>query len=505
MSALPDEIVILASAEYGKHSYKWELIRDALDGETIIKGKNEKYLPMPSAMAMANAIAPSVQTGIGSADPDYHTNQPYSAYKSRARFPELTDATLRGIVGLVLRNLPSYAELPYVELEISATKDDKSLSELFVYLTSEVMSLGRVGVFLDLGDTGDLKVVSYATEDVLNWRTSGNSENIALQSVLLRDSTAQQEFWENDLGIEKHLLLILNDEGVFEIGQYEDGKLVGTVIPTYKGRALDFIPFVCIGTAELTPDIDTAPLWPLANVCKSIYQITADLRNAQFMSCNPMLTISGMDADSAPTAIGSSVALILEQYTAKAYYPKTDTTALEHVRFYLKDLQSEAVRLGANLLGNESTQAESGEAIRLRQSMSAATIASVVATVGAGLQRILNMLNLWMNQEPATKIKVNTEFSSFQLTANEQIALVQSWQAGLLSTDTSLENLRRAGMLQEGEDSKAELERIAQDAYKQQLDAQERKAEEPTKGIRGLNPDGTVNLPESSQANPAVS
>ena len=152
---------------------------------------------------------------------------------------------------------------------------------------------------------------------------------------------------------------------------------------------------------------------------------------------------SGITKEQVPAAIGSSVALILEEYTSKAYYPKTDTSALEHVRMYIRDLQSEAIRMGANLLGAETTQAESGEAIRLRQSMSAATIASVVATVGKGLERALRFMAEWYGVTTQPSVKVNTEFSSFQMTANEQIALVQTWQAGAMSTETALENFRR--------------------------------------------------------------
>jgi hypothetical protein len=511
MATLPENFN-LDSVYHNKYllsQYKWQLIRDSLEGEVAIKAKNELYLPMPSAMLMAGASASSTQNTYGIRTPDYHTNAPYSAYKSRARFPEYTDATLRGIIGLILRNPSAYESIPG-NIEKAATKDNQSLADLEIHLASEVMSLGRIGLLVDIDEnTNSPKLVPYATETIINWRTKGNEENIEITSLLLEDTSDITDFWASDPGIRKHLLLIINDNGYYEVGHYENGRLVDSRIPEIFGKKLTKIPFVAIGTTDLTPDIDSAPLWPLANLSKNIYQCTADLRNAQFMSCNPMLTISGITKEQVPTAIGSSVALILEEYTSKAYYPKTDTSALDHVRMYIRDLQSEAVRMGANLLGTESTQAESGEAIRLRQSMSAATVASVVATVGKGLARALQFVADWIGASEQPVIKVNTEFSSFQMTANEQIALVQTWQAGVMSTETALENFRRAGMLQDGETPEDEIKRIQADTFKKELDvhkaALKNKSSDLNTGPKGANADGSLNLPEGSEMNPAVS
>jgi len=507
MAVLPEEFNIAEAinSEYSRHSFKWTTVRDSLAGEAAIKKANEKYLPMPSAMLKAEALATSTQGSITQDNPNYHTNQPYAAYKSRARFPELADATLRGIIGLILRNPSAYHSLPGSYIEENATKDGKSLRELELQIDTEVMAMGRAGILADPDESDNMpKIVTYAPEDVLNWETKGTGEDIEVTSVLLRDNSESKNFWETQSSKEKHLLLIINEDGLYEIGEYENGKLIRSRIPTVLGKALTYIPFVFVGTMDITADVDSAPLWPLSNISVSIYQVIADLRNAQFMSCNPMLTISGVDKDGIPTAVGSSIALILEAHTAKAYYPKTDTSALEHVRLYIRDLQTEAIRFGANLLGNDSTQAESGEAIRLKQSMSSATVASVVATVGIGLQRLLNMIAEWLGRSKSAEVKVNTEFSSFQMTANEQIALVQSWQAGLLSTDTALENFRKAGMLQEGEDSDAEIERLKEDTYRKQLQA-EQDAKKLDKGPKGANKDGSLNLPEGSEPNPAVS
>lgn len=501
MSTLPEKLDLTTiNTQYYRNASKWQTVRDALDGEVAIKRSNTRYLPMPAAMQLAGTKTPSVTSTSEIYAYNNHTNEPYAAYKTRARFPEFTDATLRGIVGLILRNPSAYHDMPYEEFTKDCTPDGKSLEELELYLNTEVMSLGRIGILADPNtESNKPKIVVYPTEDIINWQTKGNKENIVFTGILLRDTTNNDDFWESNSNDEYHLLLILDNDGYYTVGKYKNGTRYEVIQPSYQGKRLTYIPFITIGTVDLTPDIDSPPLWPLANLAVGIYQVDADLRNAQYMSCNPMLTLSGVDKDDIPTAIGSTVALVLEQAEAKAYYPKTDTSALDHVRMYIKDKNSEAIRLGANLLGNDNTLAESGEAIRLRQSMAAATVASVVATVGQGLEKVIHMIEDWMRQAESATILVNKEFSSFQMTANEQIALVQSWQAGILSSDTTLENFRRAGMLHEGEDPIAELDRIKNDTHTYASLVAENKAVE-TSNSKG--PDG--GLPEGSQPNPAV-
>jgi len=370
-------------------------------------------------------------------------------------------------------------------------------------LNTEVMAVGRVGILLDPAeDINKPKIVVYKTEDILDWQTEGSDENIVYTGVLLQDRTIENDFWTEAPNDNYQMLLLLDEDGIYTVAKFKNGERYASLQPTIQGKTLDYIPFVTAGTMDLTPDIDSPPMWPLSNLAVGMYQVDADLRNAQYMSCNPMLTLSGVDKDDIPAAIGSNVAMILESYTAKAYYPKTDTSALDHVRMYIKDKQSEAIRLGANLLGNDNTMAESGEAIRLRQSMASATVASTVSTVGRGLQKVVNMAADWLTKVMNAEVLVNKEFSSFQMTANEQIALVQSWQSGMLSSETALENYRRAGMLHEGEDAKAELERIKNDTHKYSdiVAANEAAAAAAKPDQKGP----TGGLPAGSQPNPAV-
>jgi len=465
---VPDKLQDSLHSSFTTATPKWRTVRDALEGEVAIKAANTRYLPMPSAMLNVNAKAPSETIYGENFAYNDHENKPYAAYKARAFFPELTDATLRGIVGLIQRNPSAYAELPDSELLQKATPDGKSLQELELLLNTEVMSVGRVGLLVDIFDN-KLKFVVYKTEAILNWQTEGTTEDIRFTGVLLQEESTKANFWDQSASKDVKLLLFLDEKGIYTVARYEDNKLVKIIQPSHLGKTLNFIPFITIGTLDLTPDIDNPPMWPLANLSVKIYQASADLRNAQYMSCNPTLTLSGVDQDQLPSALGSNIVLALPDPMAKAYYPKTDTTALDHVRLYIKDLEQEAIKLGANLLGHSGNLAESGEAIRLRQSMAAATVASVVATTGKGLLRGLKFIAEWLGANNEPSVKVNKEFSSFQMTANEQIALVQSWQAGALSSLTMLENFRRAGMLQEGEDPTVELERLQNDVYREKL------------------------------------
>ena len=158
---------------------------------------------------------------------------------------------------------------------------------------------------------------------------------------------------------------------------------------------------------------------------------------------------------------GAGVVLTLPDYQARVGYTTTDTSAMTHIQSRMEDFYNQAQELGASLLGSRKNGTESGEALRLRQASSTATLKSVVDNTGDGFEYTLQMAAIWMNENPKDiRFDPNSEFSTFALTANETVALVQSWQSNAFSHSTLLDNFRRAGMLHAGETVEDELKRL---------------------------------------------
>ena len=126
----------------------------------------------------------------------------------------------------------------------------------------------------------------------------------------------------------------------------------------------------------------------------------------------------------------------------------------------ISDLNDYALQQGASLLGGQRNVSESGEALRIRQASTSATLVSVTYVVGSGIEKVLKYIAKWMglNADEVT-FEPNTEFTTYAMTAQEQLALVNSWKEGALSDDTLLDNFRKAGMLQAGDTIEDEKKR----------------------------------------------
>jgi hypothetical protein len=66
---------------------EWRIMRDTYRGESAIKARGERYLPMPSGFKF-HPGGPEVRDAM------------YDAYMKRARFPEIVTNAIRGMVGI---------------------------------------------------------------------------------------------------------------------------------------------------------------------------------------------------------------------------------------------------------------------------------------------------------------------------------------------------------------------------------------------------------------------
>ncbi len=479
---------------YSKSAYNWMICRDSIDGESAIKMKNELYLPMPAAMSLPQASEnpSSTQNNAalfgelsGFSNPNFHTNKAYSAYLTRAQFPELASFILRGLMGLALSDEPTIKLPKNMEyLLTSASLTGQTLVEYYSYVLTEVMTTGRILSVLDVNDkTNQIVFVPYVTESVPNWKVDRAQNSAAKKplSVVVSESRAKSNDVTNystDEEVYSIKILYQDENDNFSIKTKEKESDIGVdTSPNFRGKLFNGMPMKMYGPIENNFKVQAPPLYGVASSSVQIYMKYADLSNSEFMSCSPTLVISGVADDFSPQAIGSTVALILPDSDAKAYFTTTDTSALTHVMSHITDLYEQAIYSGAQLLDSSKKAAESAETVRLKQSGSGATLASVVRNVAKGIEEQLKDIAIWMGENPdEVSFLPITEFMSPALTAAEQRELVKSWVDGAISHFTLLDNFRRAGVLQEGDSIEDEIENIKNDIIKPNLS----KSEGPT-------------------------
>lgn len=465
---------------YNKNLYAWWLSRDSLEGEVTIKRANTRYLPMPSGMLdLPPAPSTTYPQSYNYHDytnhgrlinhddlPSYSGNPAYSAYLQRAHYPGIVAATCRGLTGLATAKAPTITLPPAMEyLEVSATPSGKGLEQLYKEVLSHALAYGRVVLALDVVDE-QIKIQMYPATSFINWQTMGQSQELTLavmEELVLPPIEGDADEFSHERKVAHRVMRISQDVGAYETQVYIDGSPVDEpIIPIFQGRALPFLPLQVIGATDNDIDPDIIPLEPLCQIALSIYHKSADVNQAEFMTCNSTLVISGVQEGEEPTKMGATVGIFLEDPQARASYPSADSNSIDKVLKHIDMLWMEALNYGGNMLGgNTKRAAETAEALRIQRSSAGVTLLDVTRTVSRGIERTLKQVALWMGQDVnAVSFRGATDFAEHYLAPQDHKVLLESFLNGAISHETYLHNLERGGILQDGVDVDEELARI---------------------------------------------
>jgi hypothetical protein len=358
-------------------------------------------------------------------------------------------------------------------LRNGSTKDGKTIHKLFSEVLNKVLRSGRGVCVVDIDlDENKLKIVLYPTKSLIDWGSLGViTDDRYFRYCIIKDKRLNPDFNPIDSSSNQRYIDIIFHHKIVD-GKYVVEKQESinnevlsqtTITPKFMGKTIDFIPVIAIGSIDNTPDVDPPPLEGISECVVQIYKLTCLLYHAQRTSSVPTMYGTGMDEDSTPDVTGADVFIPLADTQSHLGYTKTDTSQMAHIQDRIDGFYFQAQELGASLLGARKGTSESGEALRLRQAASTSTLKSIVSNVGNGIESLLKMIATWANASGEIRFDPNKEFSAFALTANETIALLQTWQGKAISHSTFLENLRKAGMLKPGETVEDEIATMAID------------------------------------------
>lgn len=431
---------------YIEVSPDWMIVRDAAKGERAVKQKTTTYLPTTSGMRAA---------GMG----DGQEGQAmYNTYLKKAVFPYLVQPAVNALVGVMHRE-KAIIELPDVmePLRENATLEGESLQTLLVKINEAQLLTGRIGLLADVptGTANKLPhIVTYEAESIINWDESRRSDGRNKLDLVVCDESN----WERVTGFgwefkQKYLVLDLVPTGDTErnfeqVQVIEEGQAVvyrsrleitdeeltvaeqanrqtevtqvsvnntlEGVTPSVRGQTLEEIPFVFIGSVDLTPEPDQIPMLGLASLSFTIYRGEADYRNTLFMQGQDTLVTIGEQAgegEKKDRFVGASASLSLP-LGGDAKYIGVSSDGLPEQRTALENDYNKASELGANLLSSSRGAAkEAEESLQIRVAARTASITTVVVSGAIGLQTILRKIAEWIGADPEkVVVKPNMDF-----------------------------------------------------------------------------------------------
>jgi hypothetical protein len=431
---------------YTKLQFPRKQVRDSIEGSNAVKRGNEIYLPMTAAM---RSVDQDTEVGVITKNSDsqvdvrntpwWHPNPAYRAYLQRARFPDITGAILRGLIGTCEKGETEVDVPGRIKYLIdNASTDGMTLDEIAGQAISETLQTSKFCLILEPQTDNTLKIVKKEAEANTDFDFSFSDGVESLQSATFFEA-------DSDEGAHTIEYKIVDGKAVYQrfIDDVEDG--VETEI-TLQGKTIPFLPIVFIGSVENTPRSKIIPLLGVSDIAISIYQKDADLTQAEFMTCNPTLFMFGVQQDEKPKWIGSAVCVTTTNPDARAEYPATDTSALDHMMNRIDSLKQEAVDLAGQILTGKRG-AEAAEALSIRQASSGANLLKIVNNTSKGIRDILNMAAKWTGEEGGCVFKLSTDFANKDLSPAGMRAYVESWLDGAISHDTVLNKFRDADIL----------------------------------------------------------
>lgn len=446
----------------------WMRCRDANAGSDAIKAKRIEYLPRLSGQ----------------------TDTEYDGYLKRALFYPATDRTVMGLTGMVTRREPTIISPDAIEPHLDdITLTGVTLPEFSQRMLTELLIVGRGGVLVDLPSKATENArpywVSWTTEQIINWRTGrGPNGEQRLTLLVLHEKVAadaQVDPFTETLIDQYRMLALVNNTYVVTLWRKaaDNNTWISQppVVPTRRGKPLDFIPFVFAGTRSIEPTIDKPPLLDLVDVNLSHYLSSADLEHGRHYTALPTPWITGFTdptGTGAAMTIGSANAWTFTSPEAKVGMLEFTGAGLKELVTALDSKERMMAMLGARMLEQQPRVQETASAVILRQSGEQAVLATIAATLSSALSKALTWHTWWsgfelekLDDQPL--VTLNSDFVDATMNAQEVTALMGLWQAGAISYDTFYYNLQRGEWARPSITVEQEKEAIA--AGEESLDA----------------------------------
>ena len=405
---------------------QYHLIRDCLDGEDAIKAGGQTYVPKPDGMTTAN----------------------YAHYLDRACYYGAPAMTLQALVGLALRKDPVIKLPARLEpMRLNATNENAPMSIMIEEMTAEVMSMGRFGILLDFPAGANTATTmpqfsTYLAESIEDFTTAYVDGKKVLTHVLLSSD-------EQEDGSDVHYELILEDTIYkfrrFIIDDKKDRVDVGEeIIPTVKGKALNFIPFILVSHKGLRPEDVTPPFLTLCKVALSHFKNSADREHSIYLTAAPTPWIAGsIAADKVPSQIGAGALWVLPEGSQVGLMEFTGAGVAA-----MKDLMGEKIdtmaTLGARMLSATMNRNETIDTATQRTRSELALLHGTVVSVETAINHLLRLAAEWVGAPPDdVSVTMSRDFIETAMDPKMIDQQFKLWMGGAISRATLYENLQR--------------------------------------------------------------
>lgn len=370
-------------------------IDDCLRGERQVKDKGVLYLPKTSAQE--------------SDDPH---GKAYDAYKRRAIYYNFPKDTADAALGMLQRE-PAKIELPTAieSLEELSTNDSETVHEVLADINQGQIEYGRFGLLVDVPDTEAPEapyLVKYHAISIVNWDEEFRDGIKRLRMVTLNESSWEITGGGQQEWVEKYRYCALDENGeywtavigpgdVYEIDtkNFNPPKMGKDIdpYPNYKGKRLDYVPFVFVNVSDLRPRPQTSPILDICSDSIHLYMQEADRQQALFMQGQATPWMKGILKDEKPGNLGATTLLTAKNPDADFGFLELKGNGLSSMAENIDALKQQVIGKGVALV--DTSTAESGKALAIRSSSKTSILKTIALTGARGLRQALSYAYDW--------------------------------------------------------------------------------------------------------------
>lgn len=443
--------------EYKEKKVQWSKLRDCADGQEIIHGKKEMYLPRLSEQS----------------------DNDYKAYLSRTSFYGATARTIDGLSGMVFRKPPLIdvpnSLKPFLK---DVTLNGLSLTGFAEEVVDDIITVGRAGILVDYPtSTGNTTVAvaesmnirpflkQYTAEQIFNWSVASINNIQVVTQVRLWEWVSETDSEFETKIVKQIRVLDLNKNGHYRQRVYiEKGATnsaiktwtqdlsIGDIVPLKAGVPLDFIPFFFVGVKNGSSNIEKPPLIDLANTNLSHYTSTADLEHGAHFTGLPTAIITGHQINpEAPEVykIGGDSAWVFPEPDAKAFFLEFQGHGLEALEKRVAKKEEYMSYLGARMLSPGKKGVEAVETTQMNRLAEMSILSSLVQSASEAIEKALVVMADWSNIAGDVSFKLNSDFLAVTMTPQQLQALMMTWQQGGIAYSDLLVKLKQGEIVQD--------------------------------------------------------
>ncbi len=421
----------------------WKLITDLIAGEKRIKNAGELYLPKLSGQ----------------------TESDYKKYVARGCLFNALARTLQGMVGAIMRtNAVIEAPDQLQPILEDATIYQQTIQEVIRDTVYNVLSYGFFGILVDMPAATSASIIAYPymalykCTDILNWRTRVVGDDEQLSAIVLSEVRYKDDIENAYNQISERIIRVcfIDDDGIYkqrvflrsDVGNEDIWVQEGDdIVPTRAGVPFREVPFVFFNSLGIYPSPTKPPLLDVGYLNIKHWQVSTDYYHGLHYCAIPTPWAAGFRVEG-DLYIGSQKAWVSDDPNAKCGYLEFTGSGLAAIEKALTKLETLMAVMGARLLEEQKSGVESAEAIKLRVSGDSVTLSTIAQVVEEGITLVLKYICTWMGiSDSNIKVSMNRDFVSSKLSAQDITALLSAVQAGRISMDTFLYNLRVGDIL----------------------------------------------------------